>query len=1166
MSGERDRAWPRWRVWTACGLAGAIVVAALERSPRSASSTPARPHLALNQAAALSCGIDQLAADAPDGLGLHGGSVLLGEWDEGAVRLTHAALRGRVFSLDPAGVSDHSTHVAGTLIGDGSGQPAGRGMAPAARLASFDWRHDLAELQTRAPQLSVSTHAYGARMGWGLNPACGSKPTWFGRPDEKEDRAFGKYGPEAAELDRVLYATGALSIWAAGNERQETGAAGGDPHLHFPDCDTQYTDEHLAEATLQYDLLGLQTTAKNALVIGGIAHVMQRPPAPDDVDVLAYSSTGPTDDGRIKPELVASGALIFSTIAVADDAYDSYSGTSSGAAVVAGGVALLTELYRSRHHGQDLRAEQMRALLVHTAARAASGARPTYQAGFGAFDAEAAAALLEQDAATGDETRHLREGVITGARLQTTLATLPAGTALRVTLAWVDPPGAVNQGGIDDATPALVNDLDLSLLAPDGRTRFHAWSLDGTDPSQAATRNAPNRTDNLEVVDVGAGDNSWSGHWTVEVSAPAGLSRGMPQAFAVVASVPLPPLSAAPLLVAPRSVLSSAPQSQAPTPVALRLEREDEGSLAFRAHTDQAWLSLDTTSGTTPATLALSIDATDLPVGLSFGSVTVESDDPSGARVIGVTFEATCVPDCSMRSCGEDPVCGASCGGCAAGETCGDDGQCASFGLACPAADLGSQLSQLLVQGSTQGQGDDSTGSCGGGGSEDVAFAWTAPATGVYEISTSGSAFDPVLYVRASSCDGAELGCSQGSVAGAAALGLSLEAGETITVVVDGNAAGGDFRLGVVKAACVDVGLASRLGVALAPLQTAGSIDRMRGSCAPAGRPESTFAFTAPNSGDFVFALEALAGDGALYVRDTDCEGAELGCIEASGTDVRLSLSLTAGERVIAMGESADDEASALLSITAADGLCVGNCQGTPNHGGCQCDAACVEQGDCCADACDSCGHCCVPDCDGKDCGDDGCGNTCGTCAADESCAQGACTPDPCAGALTGAACDDGDDCTTLDRCIGGRCAGVARDCDDGDECTEDRCDAQRGACVSTPIGGCCARDWDCEDTDPCTRDRCEAGSCESEVMESCPNGEPADAGVDAAAGSVDAGAGNVDAGPRRAESPSPESGCGCRAVGAARVPRAGAVEAFCLALAAAWSLTRRSRRGRKAA
>jgi hypothetical protein len=58
-------------------------------------------------------------------------------------------------------------------------------------------------------------------------------------------------------------------------------------------------------------------------------------------------------------------------------------------------------------------------------------------------------------------------------------------------------------------------------------------------------------------------------------------------------------------------------------------------------------------------------------------------------------------------------------------------------------------------------------------------------------------------------------------------------------------------------------------------------------------------------------------------------------------------------------------------------------------------------------------------------------------------------------------ACDDGDPCTTLDRCHGGACRGSPLSCDDGNTCTTDR--YEDGTCHHLPVSG------PCDDGDACT-------------------------------------------------------------------------------------------------
>ena len=79
---------------------------------------------------------------------------------------------------------------------------------------------------------------------------------------------------------------------------------------------------------------------------------------------------------------------------------------------------------------------------------------------------------------------------------------------------------------------------------------------------------------------------------------------------------------------------------------------------------------------------------------------------------------------------------------------------------------------------------------------------------------------------------------------------------------------------------------------------------------------------------------------------------------------------------------------------------CAGHCDDTT--GQCWCDEACFEFEDCCEDVCDwcpdleGCAQACVPDCEGKECGDDGCGGSCGECVPGQVCEQDVCAVPSC--------------------------------------------------------------------------------------------------------------------------------------------------------------------------
>jgi subtilisin family serine protease len=103
-----------------------------------------------------------------------------------------------------------------------------------------------------------------------------------------------------------------------------------------------------------------------------------------------YSSTGPTADGRVKPELVSLGLFPGCTVAVAypDTAPAmavAYSGTSFAAPVAAAAAALLRQLR------PQASAEQVRQALMRTASHAD---HPDNGTGYGVLDAAAAALSL----------------------------------------------------------------------------------------------------------------------------------------------------------------------------------------------------------------------------------------------------------------------------------------------------------------------------------------------------------------------------------------------------------------------------------------------------------------------------------------------------------------------------------------------------------------------------------------------------------------------------------------------------------------------------------------------------------------------------------------------------------------------------------------------------
>ncbi len=187
-----------------------------------------------------------------------------------------------------------------------------------------------------------------------------------------------------------------------------------------------------------------------------------------------------------------------------------------------------------------------------------------------------------------------------------------------------------------------------------------------------------------------------------------------------------------------------------------------------------------------------------------------------GTGTLQVTC-AACEPMCAGKQCGPDG-CGGTCGTCDPGTVCKQGGcvEAPENDTCDTAAPVAGDL-PLFVEGMTAGAGDDYAMGAGesscpgietpatGLGRPDVAYAWTAPATGSYVISVYPD-FDAALYVTT---DCAALGesCLAGSNApgqGIESVTVELQQGQTVFIVVDGgvSGSGGTFVLTLSPAPC----------------------------------------------------------------------------------------------------------------------------------------------------------------------------------------------------------------------------------------------------------------------------------------------------------------------------------------------------------------------------
>lgn len=437
---------------------------------------------------------DRLYSGGSLGLNIQGQGMYAYVWDGGSARNTHVEFpNNKVISLDGSAFEDHATHVTGTIVAQGITANL-RGLAFNASAFSFDWNNDYAEMADQAANgMLVSNHSYfiGASQTTPWN--------------------FGAYDSRARQLDQVTYAAPYyLAVTSAGNDRS--------------DYEDAIIGPYLTEK-FGYNLIRGMHNAKNVITVGAVNQVLTYSD-PGSVVMSSFSSWGPTDDGRIKPEIVTKGVSVRSTVATSDTANSVMQGTSMASPGISG-VSLLLQQYYESLFANYMRAATLKGLMMHTADEAGSYDGPDYEYGWGLVNAEAAATVISK--------HQQQNAVIYELELANgqsyTLNVASSGTnPLMASISWADPAAAANTtNAIDPTTSYLVNDLDLRVS--NGTETYFPWTLNPAVPYDGAVRNADNFRDNFEKVQV---DNP-NGVYTITVSHKGTLSNA-PQKYSLIVS------------------------------------------------------------------------------------------------------------------------------------------------------------------------------------------------------------------------------------------------------------------------------------------------------------------------------------------------------------------------------------------------------------------------------------------------------------------------------------------------------------------------------------------------------------------------------------------------------------------------------------------------------
>ena len=440
----------------------------------------------LNQNAAISTRVNHLNTGGSLGLELEGQNMTAYVWDGGWVYTNHQEFDGpggddRVtIGDDENQYSDHGTHVTGTILASGV-NPEAKGMAPHAKGVSYRWNQDISEGATAAADgMLLSNHSYGY-------------------PLQNVGNGAGVYGFDAKEFDDIMYnAPYYLQVVSAGNDGNNN-SSNSDP----------------LEGNSQYDKLTGMTTAKNNLTVAN----GQDAQIDADGNLISMnrnsgSSEGPTDDLRIKPDIIGNGTALTSPTNDSDG-YGSYTGTSMSGPNVMGSLLLLQQHYNNVN-GSFMLGATLKGLALHTADDITPDNSNTSSLALVGPDATTGWGLLNTKFAVEtinnvDFKSVVKENTLNNGDSFTMSIKSDGENPLVASISWTDVAGEQNST-INDPTAALVNDLDIrvSQVIDGETTEFLPWRLTSVNTNEQAD----NLVDPFEKIEIA----NASGEYLITVS------------------------------------------------------------------------------------------------------------------------------------------------------------------------------------------------------------------------------------------------------------------------------------------------------------------------------------------------------------------------------------------------------------------------------------------------------------------------------------------------------------------------------------------------------------------------------------------------------------------------------------------------------------------------
>ena len=367
-------------------------------------------------------------------------------------------------------IHGHGTHVAGSVLGDGTNSSGNiKGVAPEARL-------------------------YFQAVGVYCNSAGGD--TLLGLPSDYT-QLFKAGADNGSRVHTNSWGASVAGVYTIGSMQADSSARDYTNMTILFAAANEGADAN-SDGEVDLDSMGSPATAKNVLTVGASENDrptqtltwdgFRDPPgsstrvfpanpinsdrtADDSEGMAAFSSRGPTDDNRLKPDVVAPGTFILSTksrytTSVGWGAYNSdytyMGGTSMATPLTAGATALLLQHLIDNMGHENPNSSLIKAIFAASATdmtgqyssstNGAGETAPNNHEGWGRVDLRQAL----------NSTWIENESVTTGANRGWSFNIQSGAPDLSVVVSWIDPA----------ATPAagaqLINDLDLAVKDPSG--------------------------------------------------------------------------------------------------------------------------------------------------------------------------------------------------------------------------------------------------------------------------------------------------------------------------------------------------------------------------------------------------------------------------------------------------------------------------------------------------------------------------------------------------------------------------------------------------------------------------------------------------------------------------------------------------------------------------